>query len=393
MPPLLLDIGALHDCACEDALGEIFKAASLPPPADIWRVVENPWLAAHVEDCTRRFQARLRGLQNALATRLTGTPLGELAKALAPDWQRLSHPALEEARMRLEALDPADYTMQDWWDLVDVLLALYLPDNVIQAESEHLTVRAALAGKLAAAALARGVPDDVAARAVELLPTEFVRIPPRILSPVEASILRFAKASAAINIGDVTEQARSRMRRVCAEHVQAQVLGQKEGTHQHLKTRLLDTFGTLNRDWRRIAVTEAVEAHGQGFIASQQPGARVRRQEAYRGACPFCKKLNGKLFRVVAPTDPKRNGQTDVWVGKTNVGRSAAPRKRVAGELIEREPEEMWWPAAGAQHPHCRGRWIPVRERQEILSPELSSWLDAQLAAAMPKLPVRDQRA
>lgn len=393
MPPLLLDIGGAPPEACDCAIEALFKAIAEPAGADIWRPVENPFIAAHVEQATARYQGRLQAIQDHLAIYLTGEPAGPLAKALAPTWQPMSRPELEAARLRLEDIAPADFTWQDWLDLIDVLLALYLPDNVIRTEAEHLTVRAALAGKLAAAALARGVPDDLAARAAEMLPTEFVRIPPRILSAVEANVIRFAQASAAISMADVTEQARSRMRRVCAEHVQAQVLGQKEGTHQHLKSRLLDTFGTLNRDWRRIAVTEAVEAHGQGFVASQRPGQKVRRQEAYRGACPFCKELNGRLFTVVDPAKPAKDGQREVWVGKTNVGRSAAPRKRVAGELIEREPEEMWWPAAGAQHPHCRGRWIPVRERQDILSPELSTWLDAQLAAAAPKLPVKDEPA
>ena len=67
-----------------------------------------------------------------------------------------------------------------------------------------------------------------------------------------------------------------------------------------LQTRLLDAFGKFNKNWRRIAVTEAGEAKNQGYIASLPPGSKVRRVEQYAGACSFCRRLDGKIFDVVA---------------------------------------------------------------------------------------------
>ena len=61
------------------------------------------------------------------------------------------------------------------------------------------------------------------------------------------------------------------------------------------------------------------------------------------------------------PGDADKDGTTEVWAGKTNVGRSASPNKRVEGELVPRVKSELWWAAAGVQHPHCRGTWVHVR--------------------------------
>ena len=138
---------------------------------------------------------------------------------------------------------------------------------------------------------------------------------------------------------------------------------------------------------RRIAVTEAGECCLQGFISSQKPGTRVRRQEAYRGVCPFCESINGKVFTVVDPADPKKDGDKSVWAGKTNIGRSAATRKRVGKTLVERIKAEMWWVAAGVMHPHCRGSWVALADKPAEVSPEFKDWLDGPISTA--KRPAR----
>ena len=58
-----------------------------------------------------------------------------------------------------------------------------------------------------------------------------------------------------------------------------------------LETKLMDQFATLNRDWRRIAVTEAGEAQTAGYIASVPRGTKVKRVEQYKNACAFCRKI------------------------------------------------------------------------------------------------------
>lgn len=387
MPPLLIDVGDVPDCHCNNCFDGMFKALAEDPTGtgqrDMWAPHDNPWLARHVENVTARFQRILEALQDAFARVLTGEPIGDLAKA-DPPWLRWDESAFEAARKRLEAKAPARYTLDDWMLLADYLVQRYLPDDVIQSEAEYLTVRAALLAKIEANMDAgkqtMNRPDIDAI--VDLEPMDFGLTPDKVLNPVELSIVHIAKASAAENISNISADARHRMRRMIIEHVQAQVLGMKQGQHTALRQRLFDGFGQLNRDFRRIAVTEAGESFNQGFIAAQKPGQKVRRQEAYRGVCPFCKSINGMVFTVVDPTETRKNGETDVWVGKTNIGRSASPRKRTGMTMAERAPSEMWWPAAGVMHPHCRGSWVALATARPEVSPEFVSWLDGMIAKA-----------
>lgn len=386
---LLIDFGDVPDHQCDACLDGLFKSLSEQPPGShpesIWAPHENPLLREHVEDVTRRLQAILRAIQDALAQALTGAPMLDLQKA-DPPWLRWDEHAFEAARGRLESKPPADYTLEDWLLLVDYLIQRYLDDGVIQTEAEYLVVRAALAGKIQAG-MQRPKADfgteAKAAAAVMLLPTTFRAVPDKVLTPVEQEILICARTQAATNIRNITEQARARMRTIITEHVQAQVLGQAEGTAERMRSRLFDSFGQLNRDFRRIAVTEAGDICNTGYIAAQPAGTRVRRKEAYKGACQFCRSINGKVVTVVAPSKPDKDGETEVWVGKTNIGRSAAPRRREGGTLVERPSNERWWLAAGVQHPHCRGSWLPAGDGAAAgVSPAFVSWVDGLIAKA-----------
>lgn len=165
------------------------------------------------------------------------------------------------------------------------------------------------------------------------------------------------------------------MRTTIAEHVTQRELGAPVVSGHSLETKLLDQFGTLNRDWRRIAVTEAGEAQTQGYIASLKPGQKVKRVEQYKGACAFCRRIDGVVVTVVEPSMENKDPDTMIWPGKNNVGRSASPRKRVGDLMVEREPDEMWTIPAGLVHPHCRGRWIPTIEERPGDDPDFAAWL------------------
>ncbi|QWK20814.1 hypothetical protein [Thermus antranikianii] len=128
--------------------------------------------------------------------------------------------------------------------------------------------------------------------------------------------------------------------------------------------QLLDRFGTLNRDWRRIAITETAAAHGAGFLTAMI-GQEVE-WVAAQDACPYCRRYHGRRFLVVAPDHPHKDFQVHMWPGKTNVGRSFHPytasgKKRSEGELAG--------PAIPA-HPHCRCRVVPVVGRSAYEDPE-----------------------
>lgn len=387
---LLVDLGDVPAVHCDSCIEDLFKAISADPKGDadrsMWTPHPSPLISAHIEDVTRRFQRLLEALQDAFGRALTGEPIGQLAKA---GFERWTAEELDATRIHLEAIDPAHYGLDEWMALVDWLIQRYLPAGVIETEAEYLTVRAQLAGKVQAAMEARGdrwAAPDLSSLA-ELIPHEFGALPQRILTPIELAVLRVAKARAGLHITDVTETARAGMKRLVIEHTQAMILGHKEGVPERLRMRLFDTFGQLNRDWRRIAITETGEATNTGFVAAMKPGSRVRRVEAYEGACDFCHSINGRVFTVVAPDHEPKDGDREVWVGKTNVGRSASPRKRVGGALVEREPHELWWVAAGTQHPHCRGAWAYVGEVRPGDDAEFGSWLDDLLAKHKPKPP------
>ena len=383
---LLLDIGSVPERHCDACLDHLAKAVAEDPGGDpdgIWARHPDPWLAEHVEDATKRFQAMLQHMQDMLSRLLFGEVLGDLAKA--ESWTRWDQAEIEAVRARLRDKPTSSYTIDDWMTVVDLLLQTYMPADAVVTEAEYLTVRAALLGKVSANLAGNTPPSHAWADTIAAyVPTQFAAVPPRVLSPRELSVLYVAKARAAVNISDVKEEARRGMKSICIAHVQAMLLGERDGQGEALRQALFDEFGRLNRDFRRIAVTEAGECMLQGFIAAQDPGQRVQRQEAYRGACDFCRSINGQVFEVVDPAAPRKDGERQVWLGKTNVGRSASPRRRVGDQLMERTANERWWPAAGVQHPHCRGSWRSVTQRPAAVSQEFADWLDAKIAAVAP---------
>jgi len=193
------------------------------------------------------------------------------------------------------------------------------------------------------------------------------------MTPHQRAAIDYGRARAAENVVQLADNTRHRLRKLIVDYRENVFLGNRPDAGNSLQTRLLDEFGLMNRDWRRIAITEATEASGQGFVAACAPGAKIRRVEKYRGACPFCRSIDGRTFTVVDPAAAEKDGETQVWIGKTNIGRSASPRKRAGGQLIEREPHELWWPAAGSMHPHCRGSW--VKASGASADPEFGAWL------------------
>lgn len=390
---LLVDLGGLSCCAVDDGLEGMFKAMAETPGGDdrvLWDPHENPYLTHHVEAVTRLFQGQLTAMQDELARALTGHGMPELKKADAP-WMRWDEAAFDAARERLETKPPELWTLDDWLLMCDVIMQRHLPDGVLRAHADYLTVRATLAGKIMAAMAGRTVSANEAGAVVDLVETSFRQVPPKVLTPVEAQTLRISQARAAENISDVARQAQHRMKGIVIRHVQGQVLGQSDA--QALRQELFDNFGQLNRDFRRIAISEAGECCNQGFIAAQGKGQKVKRMEAYRGACPFCRSINGKVFEVVPAAQPQKDGETQVWEGKTNIGRSASPRRREGNALVERLPSERWWPAAGIQHPNCRGSWTPVSpDPPPGMNPEFHGWLKGKIAAAFPPPPPPGKR-
>lgn len=385
---LLIDVGPLTDAQTDGALEHIFKAIG-DNDDTLWDKHPSPFVRRMVELFTQRGLMRLSSFRLKLQEWLDGkyhnpsTPrITRNAGGIeSPNMVRWSADELNLAKLYLESMPPVQFTIDDHMLLVEYLAQRYLPADDLRTEAEWLATKAVLMGRVQAN-MAK-VTDEQVDTILAALPSTAHEAEARFRLPVALqAALKYATVNAGMQIQRIGDNTRYRVRTVLLGHAERRAQGDPSATSSALESQLLDTFGTLNRDWRRIAVTEAGESANQGFIATQRPGDKVKRVEQYRGACPFCRRLDGEVFEVVPATSPIKDGQTQIWPGKTNVGRSAAPTKRLGGALIPRDAHELWWPAAGVQHPHCRGSWVNVVSDAPGHDKEFGDWLRKTLSGA-----------
>jgi hypothetical protein len=381
---LLLDIGPIS-CGCTNHALELFsKAMSGEDGADdgIWKPHDSPFVRYLIELFTQKGLTMLSDVQAELNAWIEGqryqpspTPVGKPQPQLYAQWTAAEMDLVE---LYLSSLSRMQFTLEDWGLLIDFLIQRYMPLSDLQKQATALAVRAALMGK--AQKVIETIPDDAAAKVVEAMPQSYAEA--RELfggQKLFDSVMEYGTLRACENVQQLSDEVRHRMKSTVLASVSQAQQGDVWAVSA-LQQKLLDDFATMNRDWRRIAVTEAGECANQGFIASLPLGTKVKRMEIYHGACSYCRKINGRVMTVVAANDPNKDGDTDVWPGKTNVGRSSARRKRVGDELIERTPEEMWWVPAGTVHPHCRGIWHVLRKIQTAGDEKFTAWLAQHLA-------------
>jgi hypothetical protein len=375
---LLIDIGACCEHHTNDALEHLHKAIGEGDPADIWAPHPSPFIRRLVELFTQRGLMRLEAFRAELEKWVEGERHRPGIPVQRPPgtMERWTKGELELVKLYLEALPPAAWTIDDHMMVVEYVAQKYLPADDLRTEAEWLATKASLMGRVQANM--DKVTEAQADTVLAALPNTVEQAAAQFgLSAAQRAVMEFGRARCADHVTSVTDSARHRIKRIVMRHQEQKALGDTSGPA--LQSDLLDAMGELNRDWRRVAVTESGENANQGYIASLKAGTKVRRVEQYQGACPFCRKLDGKVFEVVDPNAPDKDGEKQVWVGKSNVGRSAAPRKRVGGALIDRESTEMWWAAAGTQHPHCRGSWLPEIETPEGGDEAFGDWLRATL--------------
>lgn len=377
---LFVDLIAAGVSRSNEALELLCKAHGDDDDA-IWDEHPSPFVRRIVELFTQRGLTRLDGVRQELQAWLAGQrhEPGALLPRPRPGYmQRWSDDELSIVALYLRSLPPEEWGLDDHMMVVDYIAQRYLPPDELRTEAEWLAVRSAMMGRVQANM--EKLTAEQADALLPALPVGLANMPDEFgMTPRLRAVTEFAVNRAAENVTRLGEDARHRMRSVIAHRLERQASGDLGGPS--LETELGDVFGGLNRDLRRIAVTEATEAQCQGMVAMQPAGQRLRRVERYRNACAWCTKINGLVVTVVDPAEPEKDGMTQVWAGKTNVGRSAAPRKRVGSLLVEREPDERWWVAAGAQHPHCRGRWVQVLDETPGQDPEFSAWMHAKLKA------------
>ncbi len=380
----LIDIGHVSDTHSNQVLEQLHKSVELPHNHDksIWTPHENPYIQKLVDEVHTRISARLSLIALKLREIIEGgkTPV-QFSKAL-PYWMGPEMRNLQEAQAYLESLSPEDFTLEDKLLLVDWLVHRYLPPDVIESESEYMALRTVIAGKLQAAVGHRGLPVSTLLMLGTVLSTGTLDLRQEVLFKAsESRVLEFAKLRAGQDITNVSDKLRRRFKRFLIRYEYQHKLGLPV-TPATLSSDLFDHLAEFERDFRRIAVTESGRNANEGYLAAQPIGAKFRRVEAYGTACSFCSSIHGKVYTLVSPTKNPKNGDNEIWIGKDNVGRSASARKRVGGELIPREPHELWWTAAGVQHPHCRGTWAPVDDEKAPpgIDPKFIKWVDAQIA-------------
>lgn len=240
------------------------------------------------------------------------------------------------------------FTLDQALDAVDWAISLFMPGvDVSAAVGEALAIRSYLIGMMRdawerenAAALRtkiKNLPRTMTHAGRTFRMGEHIR-----------NAVKVASLYAGDLISELTDTTRHRVKRTILRGVGT---GQ---TQAQLGQALFDSFATQNRDWRRVAVTEAAMAANGGHLATCALGSFVIRREL-PGACAGCRSFDGFKARVVAPDDPDRDWDRDVWIGKTNEGRSFARRKRLPdGSLVERSPDEMAV-ICPVLHPNCRG--------------------------------------
>lgn len=353
---MFLELLDVPDEGATEALECMCKAMSEGGDASIWA----PHPSAFLQTLVEAFTGNGLDVSAAMASELLDWLTGKMhsakhAGALNPGpfpWGASDLPAVHAW---LASKTPAQMRFSDWSMLCDYIVSVHAPPQFVASHAGWMAARAVTMGKLEATL--PGLALTAADNALASLPSTVEQaLASFAFTPAQTAAMQFAEARCADAIIGATGALRAGVKQaVLGEMVQHHVPGVPSHS---LQTKLTDAFGKFNKDWRRIAVTEAGEAKNQGYIASLPSGAKVRRVEQYAGACSFCKRMDGKVFTVVAADARNKNGQTQVWPGKSNIGRSASPTRIVDGAAVPRAEDELWWPAAGLQHPHCRGMWI-----------------------------------
>ena len=385
---LFIDLLHVPVRVCNDALEGIYKAMSDGHghgDDGIWKPHQSPLLKRLVELFTQRGLDRLSAVKNSLLDWQAGhlhQPSSIPAPLPAGTLQRWSADELALANLYLRSLPPAQWTLDDHMLCIDMVVQTHLPLEFLQSEAEWLATRAGMMGKVQANMDADATAKQADKVLAALPSTVTGAVAQFTLTPALHATLEFARVRAAENVRALTDTVRHKMRTLITADLEQKAFGNVPPGTSSLETQLFDAFGDLNRDWRRLAVTEAGEAQTQGYVASLAPGTKVRRVERYDNACAFCRKIDDVVATVVAANAPNKDEKTMVWPGKNNIGRSASPRKRVGDLLVEREPHEMWQLPAGLAHPHCRGRWVPVITDAPGDDKDFGDWLRATLASS-----------
>ncbi len=244
--------------------------------------------------------------------------------------------------------------------------------NVSLSKVREILTKSASAAKLASAeVMGKPLPINIS----KLPKTLRDAIKELALTQLEVRAIEFAYQYAAINIVGIQELAKKQIQNMVVESIQNKV-GPRALANKMFNELALNDSSVLNRDWERIAITETNRVASDAYLSSRPEGSYVI-GHSHPDACPHCMKyIDMQIYKVTHAPPPAYGDlkpsskaykkitevwETEVWPGKTNVGRSFSPNKRVNGKLVKRRPDEMGMPTI-TLHPNCRCRytqWIP----------------------------------
>lgn len=349
---MLLDLTYTHDEASNAAIEYLCKSVE---DSLLFAAHPTDALLGAVEDLSYVWlNAALTALYDRALWVFTGQG-GILKKATMPD----DGPEQRCRKLEAQVKDaiPGTLPMSTYLAIVDCLMSQYMPIAVLESEAQRQSVRQYMAGQYRQRKPGQyGDVKEAALRLPESIPQA---VQTGLVHPIDEARLRVAQASAVRHVQDLSQAARSKMRRVVIDAERERINNRTAAfSPQRVQQALLDNFAELNRDWRRIAVSETGMNAADAFLGASANGETVRWM-AHPGACAYCQSMSGRIFTVVAPEAPDKDPETQVWAGKhvLNIGRAISKRKRTEAGLVERGADEHVVPAILA-HPSCRCQWV-----------------------------------
>jgi hypothetical protein len=230
---------------------------------------------------------------------------------------------------------PPEQKMATWSSLVDGFVNALLPTKTAEDAAKVWALQSSLLSTIEARVKAISSPSAW---------DQYFHVMP----PAQQQITEWTSLRGAQFVTKMTAAARQKTLDVLLEANLA------NAGPRYIETHLREELGRLNRDWRRIAITETAMSISNGQLASvADSGEWEAVWIAGPRACPFCRKMFGRAFRVVAKPLPGMDPDKFIWPGKHNVGRSAHLYRR---DGTKRGPEELWIPCIPA-HPNCMCLW------------------------------------
>jgi len=278
-------------------------------------------------------------------------------------------------------------TNEEWKIMTDDIVN-FLDDRIGNAE-EELVVRAGLMGKLLQSMEAEGKNlNEVKNMSYDEIEEEYGQIPQTIddavknfnLSSPERSAIEYAKEHAGEHLAIEDGSLKNKIIKMVRKQI---VGGLEDGiTAQEMISRLYwvdpsdelgqrfknDTIDSINRDWRRVVLTEFSYAQNNGYMSAVAEQNRKAKKKTYfvyagqvdRGTCDFCESALGTvmLWSDKPLSDDKivdEHATIAIWRGKSNVGRSGA----------------NWW-ICFPTHPHCNHYAEEIDPMEEAWDPEIN---------------------